>query len=123
MIEQQSQTFLVCVCLGVCIGVLIEFFIALKKVISIRAGLLGTVDILFWLAFCGTVIWTTFVYNSGQIRFYIFFGFFSGIGIYFSTINWVVAKILDYILGRLKNGFKKVIFWMKKLVDISCSKR
>lgn len=123
MLEQQSEAFFVCVVSGIIIGLFIEFFIALKKVISINKVVLGITDIVFWLVLCVIVIWATFSYNSGQVRFYIFLGFFSGIGIYFSTINWVVSKVLNYILYWVKLGFKKVIFGVKKLVDIICSRR
>ena len=110
MLEQQSEAFFVCVVSGIIIGLFIEIFIALKKAISINKVVLGVADIVF-------------SYNSGQVRFYIFLGFFSGIGIYFSTINWVVSKVLNYILYWVKLGFKKVIFGVKKLVDIICSRR
>lgn len=123
MLEQQSEAFFVCVVSGIIIGLFIEIFIALKKAISINKVVLGIADIVFWLALCVIIIWATFSYNSGQVRFYIFLGFFSGIGIYFSTINWVVSKVLNYILYWAKLGFKKVIFGVKKLVDIICSRR
>lgn len=123
MLEQQSEAFFVCVVSGIIIGLFIEFFIALKKVISINKVVMGILDIVFWLVLCVIVIWATFSYNSGQVRFYIFLGFFSGVGIYFSTINWVVSKVLNYILYWGKLGFKKVIFRAKKLVDIICSRR
>lgn len=123
MIEQQSQAFLVSILCGFIIGIFIELIIAFKRVIGINRILEGIGDIALWLVFCGVVIWVTFTYNSGETRLYIFFGFFSGIGIYFSTINWVVSKILNYILWVVKIGLKNVIFRAKNLVDIISHKR
>lgn len=123
MLEQQSTAFVVCVLSGVGIGLIIGFFNAFKKVINIKDAWIGFLDLLFWLALCAVVIWTTFAYNSGVIRLYIFLGFFSGIGLYFSTINWAVSRLLNYILCGLKIGLRKVIFGAKKLVDIICSRR
>lgn len=123
MIEQQSQTFLVSVLFGFGIGICIELIIALKKVIKPNKTIVGIGDIIFWLVLCGMLIRIIFTYNSGQARLYIFLSFFSGIGIYFSTIDWVVSKILDYILCLVKNGLKNVIFGAKKLVDIISYKR
>ena len=53
----------------------------------------------------------------------IFLGFFSGAGVYFATINWVVSRLLDYILYGIKMGLRKVILKAKMLVDIICSRR
>lgn len=123
MLEQQSTAFVVCVLSGIGIGLIIGFFNDFKKVINIREAWIGFFDMLFWLVLCAGVVWTTFTYNSGVIRLYIFLGFFSGIGLYFSTINWAVSRLLNYILYGIKNGLRKVIFGAKKLVDIICSRR
>ncbi len=123
MIEQQSQTFLISILLGFLIGVCIEIAIALRKVIIPKRAFINIGDIIFWLILCGLIIWLNFTYNSGQARFYIFFGFFSGIGIYFSTINWAFSKILNYILCLVKKALKNVIFQAKMLVDIIRRKR
>ena len=123
MLEQQSTAFVVCVLSGIGIGLIIGFFNDFKKVINIREAWIGFFDMLFWLVLCAGVVWTTFTYNSGVIRLYIFLGFFSGIGLYFSTINWAVSRLLNYILYGMKKGLRKVIFGAKKLVDIICSRR
>ncbi len=123
MLEQQSTAFVVCVLSGIGIGLIIGFFNDFKKVINIREAWIGFFDMLFWLVLCAGVVWTTFTYNSGVIRLYIFLGFFSGIGLYFSTINWAVSRLLNYILYGIKKGLRKVIFGAKKLVDIICSRR
>ena len=123
MIEEQFRTFLISVLSGFFTGICIEIIIALKNVITPGKIVIGIGDILLWLALCGIIIWITFTYNSGQARLYIFLSFFSGIGIYFSTINWVVSKILNYILCHVKRALKNVIFGAKKLVDIISRKR
>ena len=76
MLEQQSTAFAVCVLFGSGIGLIIGLFNAFKKVINIKGTWIGFIDLLFWLVLCATVIWTTFTYNSGVIRLYIFLGFF-----------------------------------------------
>lgn len=122
MIEQQSQAFLVSILCGVAAGVVIGVIYELKKVIKLNAAFIGVIDITIWLALCVSVVMVTYKYSSGNVRFYIFLGFLSGMGLYFSTINWAVSRILNYILCMAKNAFKKVIFAAKKLVDIICHK-
>lgn len=123
MMEQQSTAFVVCVLCGVIIGFLISCFHALKKVIKMHGVWIGIFDLAFWLALCATVILVMFYYNSGEIRLYIFLGFFSGAGLYFATINWAVSRLLNYILYGIKIGLGKVISRAKMLVDIICSRR
>jgi len=123
MMEQQSTAFVVCVLCGVIIGFLISCFHVLKKVIKMHGVWIGIFDLTFWLALCATVILVMFYYNSGEIRLYIFLGFFSGAGLYFATINWAVSRLLNYILCGIKIGLRKVISRAKMLVDIICSRR
>lgn len=118
MIEQQSQTFLISIICGIATGFMIGIAHELKKVIPVSDVVVGLLDILFWLTLCASVVMVTYKYSSGNIRLYIFFGFLSGIGVYFATIGWVISKILDYILCCIKNASKKVIFTIKKFVDI-----
>lgn len=118
MIEQQSQTFLISIICGILTGFVIGIMHELKKVIRIGNVAMGVLDMMLWLALCASVVMVTYEYNSGNIRLYIFFGFLSGIGIYFATIGWVISKIIDYILCCTKNALKKVKFIIKKLVDI-----
>lgn len=122
-IEHQSEVFFASVVAGFVLGFIIEIIIELKNVIIKKNGAANTIDIIFGLALCVSIIGVTHYYNYGEIRFYIFLGFFSGIGVYFTTINWAVSRILNYILCCIKKGLKKVIFTAKKLVDIICSKR
>ena len=123
MMEQQSTAFVVCVLCGVIIGFLISCFHVLKKVIKMHGVWIGIFDLTFWLALCATVILVMFYYNSGEIRLYLFLGFFSGAGLYFATINWAVSRLLNYILCGIKIGLRKVISRAKMLVDIICSRR
>ena len=109
MIEQQSQAFLVSILCGVAAGVVIGVIYELKKVIKLNAAFIGVIDITIWLALCVSVVMVTYKYSSGNVRFYIFLGFLSGMGLYFSTINWAVSRILNYILCMAKNAFKKSI--------------
>ena len=108
MMEQQSTAFVVCVLCGVIIGFLISCFYALKKAIKMHNVWIGIFDLTFWLALCAMVILVMFYYNSGEIRLYIFLGFFSSFLLVFFTINWVASKIANHILCKKKQGSKNV---------------
>lgn len=122
MIEQQSQTFLVSIICGIVAGFIIGIVHEFKKVIQVGNLVTAILDLVFWFALCVSVVMVTYIYSNGNVRFYIFFGFLSGMGLYLSTIGWVISKLLNYILCCTKNAFKKVIFATKNLVDIICHK-
>ena len=108
MMEQQSTAFAVCVLCGVIIGFLISCFYTLKKVIKMHNVWIGIFDLTFWLALCAMVILVMFYYNSGEIRLYIFLGFFSSFLLVFFTINWAASKIANHILCKKKQDSKNV---------------
>jgi spore cortex biosynthesis protein YabQ len=122
-IEQQWSTFLVSIISGFLAGCLICIINNLKKVTLNIHLWEGLIDIMCWLALCVILIFIITTYNSGELRLYIFLGFFSGIGIYFSTIHWVALKFENYILYHVKKELKKVILELEKFVDRFCSKR
>jgi spore cortex biosynthesis protein YabQ len=122
-IEQQSEAFLVSIVAGVLAGCIVCIAGDLKKVNSKTKVIGNVIDIVCWLILCVIIIWVISLYNSGELRLYIFLGFFSGIGIYFSTIHWVASKIVNYILYHVKIGLKKVKTWAEMFVDRFCSKR
>lgn len=122
MIRQQLLTYGVSVLCGMGTGFIIGLSLEIKKVIGVKKVLVAIWDILFWIMLSSLVVIVNYLYSGGEIRFYVFLGIFSGILLYFCTINWVVSKIINYILCFLKNALKKVGRGCKKLVDIICRK-
>jgi spore cortex biosynthesis protein YabQ len=118
MISNQSMSFCSSVIAGFCLGFLMNIYIGLRKELDLGAIVVAVLDTLFWLGLCVTLIWLTYVFNAGEIRLYFFLGIISGIGIYFSTIGWLMSRILHYILCLIKIAFKKVGNAKEKLVDI-----
>ncbi len=122
MIRQQLLTYGVSVLCGMGTGFIIGLTLEIKKVIGVKKVLVAIWDILFWIMLSSLVVIVNYIYSGGEIRLYVFLGIFSGILLYFCTINWVVSKIINYILCFLKNALKKVREGCKKLVDIICRK-
>jgi spore cortex biosynthesis protein YabQ len=122
-IEQQWSAFLASIITGFIMGGFMCVTSDLKKVVIKNCFLKGFIDVICWLILCVILIGVITAYNSGELRMYIFLGFFSGIGIYFSTIHWVALKFGNYILYHAQKGLKKVILTWEKLVDRNCRKR
>lgn len=122
MIRQQLLTYGVSVLCGMGTGFIIGIALEIKKVMGVKKVMMAIWDILFWIMLSCVVVIVNYIYSGGEIRLYVFLGIFSGILLYFCTINWVVSKIVNYILCFLKNALKKVGEGSKKLVDIICRK-
>ncbi|MGN0394116.1 MAG: spore cortex biosynthesis protein YabQ [Coprococcus sp.] len=122
MIRQQLLTYGISVLCGIGAGLLLGVVRELRKAIGTKNVLLAIWDILFWLMLSGLIVGVNYIYSGGEIRLYVFLGIFSGILLYFCTINWVVSRIVGYILYLIKNALKNVKKASKKLVDIICRK-
>lgn len=59
-------------------------------------------DMLYWLAVTVSIFAVCLKYTDGEIRFYMIFGIFSGVCIYFNTVSKYVFKILRLFFTVVK---------------------
>ena len=59
-------------------------------------------DITLWLILSVVVMAVSYICCDGDLRLYIFLGFFSSFLLVFFTINWVASKIANHILCKKK---------------------
>ncbi len=103
----QGQIFILFFIIGLCIGILFDFFRALRK--SFKTPDLVTLiqDIIF-MALAGILVMNSLILvNHGQIRFFIILAILFGISFYFLTIS----KICFMIFQILIKFFKKILFF------------
>ena len=108
MVRQQVAGYLAFVYAGALSGVagaLVNMFVKAMKKHKVAVWIC---DLAFWLALSAIIIGVNYVYCNGILRLYIFLGFFSGFLLFFCTINWVLSKIVNYILYLKKKGLEKV---------------
>ena len=132
MITNQAYLFSIFIINGVIIGLLFDFFRVLR--ISFKTNNLITYieDILFWILTGSLILYSSFIFNNGEIRFYMFLGIFIGallymlfVSKYFIKINVKVIDISKNIIGK----FIKLIFtpcvyiykFIRKLLFKPCS--
>jgi len=103
----QGQIFIIFIILGMCIGVIFDFFRSSRKIFKTSDFMTSIEDIIF-MAIVGILLVNTLILtNNGQIRFYIIIAVFLGISFYFLTIS----KICIIILQEVMKFFKKVLFF------------
>lgn len=102
MVENQATGYVVCVVFGMMAGLAAGIMRSILAMFKTRISLFWIYDISLWLGLSVAIIIANYVCCDGDIRLYIFLGFFSGFLLVYYTINWVAKKIKDYILGHMK---------------------
>lgn len=108
MIVRQLDGYAMCVVAGLAAGAAAGVLNLLLSALKKHRTAVWLCDICIWLALGAVVIALTYVCSDGDLRLYIFFGFFSGFLLTFFTINWVALKIVNYILCFKRKDSKNV---------------
>lgn len=90
--------FFISILLGATMGISYDFLRILRRVIGHSNFFISLEDILFWIIWALIVIDNIHIYNSGELRGYVFLGLGLGCLIYIYTIGWVLWKCVSHIL-------------------------
>lgn len=112
MVMSQANLFLIFVINGLLIGLLFDVFRILRK--SFKTSDLITIlqDMLFWIITGIIILYSIFVFNNGEIRFFMFIGIFLGTGLYILVLSRYVIKVSVTIITILK----KIISFILKII-------
>ncbi len=110
MITNQAYTFIIFVIVGICIGVLFDFFRILRKAFNTKDFITYIEDILFCILTGIILLYSIFKFNSGEIRLYIFIGLLFGVIIYMLSISKFFVKINLFVIEKIKQIFKPISF-------------
>ncbi len=107
LIDIQLGMLLVSLALGALMGFSYDIIRIFRRLINHNLFFVSVEDMIYWLVWTIIVLDKIYVYNYGQIRFYIIVGLMIGLLAYKYTIGWVLMKISNYMLCRTKIFFKK----------------
>lgn len=112
MVLNQGNLFLIFVINGVIIGLVFDAFRILRK--SFKTSDLITIieDIIFWIITGIIVLYSVFIFNNGEIRFFMFIGIFLGVLLYMILLSKYIIKISVKIINILK----KIISFIFKIL-------
>ena len=114
MVSNQANLFLIFTIEGIIIGLIFDIFRILRKSFKTSDIVTYVEDILFWLITGIILLYTIFVFNYGEIRFFMFVGIFLGAMFYMLLISRYVIKISVTVIEILKKIitiiFKIIIF-------------
>ena len=102
MVLNQASLFLIFVVNGVIIGLLFDIFRILRKSFKTSDMITIIEDILFWIITGTIILYSIFVFNNGEIRFFMFIGIFLGAMLYMLLISKYVIKVSVGIITVIK---------------------
>lgn len=122
MVLQQMYLFFIFILIGGIVGIIFDFFRILRKSFKTRDTVTYIEDT-FLCIFVGIIIlFSIFIFASGEIRFFIFLGIIIGIFIYMIAISSAFIKLNVYILEKIKKiictTFKVIVIPAKYLIKI-----
>lgn len=118
MNNNQIYLFAIYMLCGIVIGIGFDIFRVLRK--SFRTSDMVTYieDILFGILTGIFLIIMLFIFNNGQLRFFIFIAIFLGLLLYLLTISKYFIKINVIILTFIKKLVHMILYPIQKLYKI-----
>lgn len=111
----QEQVFIFFFFIGMVIGMLLDFFRAIRKCFKTSDNITLIEDILFLIVSGSIIVFGILNLNNGEIRFFIFLAIFFGLLIYFLTISNLCVIILYVFVNLCKKILKIPFLCFKKL--------
>ncbi len=109
MVTNQAYLFLIFIINGILIGVLFDFFRILRKTFSTKDIITYMQDILFWILAGFIILYSTFTFNNGEIRIFMFIAILIGVIFYMTLISSYIVKINVKAINFIKELIQKII--------------
>lgn len=113
MVTNQAFLFLVFVINGLIIGFIFDVFRILRISFKTKDFVTYIEDIMFWIISGLIVLYSIFVFNNGEIRFFIFLGIVIGIILYITLFSSYIIKINVQIIKFLKSIIGTIFKFIK----------
>lgn len=108
MITTQAKLFLIFTVNGIIIGLLFDFFRILRKSFKTKDFVTYIEDIIFWILTGFIILYSTFTFNNGEIRLFLFVGIILGILLYMLFFSSYVIKVNVSIITFIKKLVIKI---------------
>ena len=116
MISNQAYLFLIFVINGIIIGLVFDFFRILRISFKTKDFITYIEDILFWIITGIILLYSIFIFNNGQIRFFMFLGVIIGVISYILLISKYIIKVNVFIINLVKKIFLIPLKFIYKII-------
>lgn len=108
MVTNQAYLFLIFIINGILIGLLFDFFRILRKTFKTKDLITYIQDIIFWILTGFIILYSTFTFNNGEIRIFMFIAILLGVVFYMMLISSYVIKVIVRIINFIKDIILKI---------------
>ena len=105
----QLQLFVVFIINGFVIGIIFDTFRVIRKTFKHKDFVIYIQDILFWILSAIVLLYSTFIFNDGEFRFFLLVGAIFGFIIYLFTLSKIFIKINVNMLKFIKKLSSKIL--------------
>lgn len=109
MITNQAYLFLIFTLNGLIIALLFDFFRILRRSFKTKDFVTYLEDILFWIITGIIILYSIFIFNNGEIRFFMFVGIILGVTLYMLLLSSYIIKISIYFIDILKKILRTIL--------------
>ena len=118
MTINQLQLFIIFLIDGIIIGVIFDIFRILRKTFKHKDYIIYIQDILFWFITGLILLYSTFVFNAGELRAFMIVSSVLGFFIYLFTLSKIFIKINVKIILLIK----KIVIQILRIIAIPIKK-
>ena len=109
MVINQAYLFFIFIVNGILIGIFFDLFRILRKSFNTKDFVTYIEDILFWILTGFSILYFIFIFNNGEIRFFMFVAIGIGVILYMKIFSSIFIKINVNIINFFKKVFSIII--------------
>ena len=117
MVAEQVYIFLWSVLLGAIMGVVFDFFRALRRNGNTRNIIVYIQDVIFWLIVAIIIITSSFLLNNGELRGYMLIGYLLGALLYMLILSIYVKGLFIFLMNLVEKGISFLVTPFKKILE------
>lgn len=117
MVAEQVYIFLWSVLIGAIMGVIFDFFRALRRNGNTRNIIVYLQDIIFWFIVAIIIITSSFILNNGELRGYMLIGYLLGALLYMLLLSTYIKGMFIIIMNLITKGIEFLLKPFKKMLE------
>lgn len=117
MVVEQVYIFLSSVLIGAIMGVIFDFFRALRRNGKTKNIVVYLQDIIFWIIVAIIIITSSFFLNNGELRGYMLIGYLLGALLYMLILSNYIKSIFIIIMDFFERGIKLIFKPFYKILE------
>ncbi|MBO5179601.1 MAG: spore cortex biosynthesis protein YabQ [Clostridia bacterium] len=115
MMAEQVYIFFTSVIIGAIMGIIFDFFRALRRKGNTKNILVYIQDIIFWLIIAIIIIVSSFIINNGELRGYMLLGYILGAIIYMLVFSKYIKMLFGFVFDFVEKIFGYLMLPFEKL--------